>query len=93
MRSALLLAPLFAIGCANAPAWPEQDGGKALRERGVAEATIQKVVAGEPLELAQYEEFGRMHDHNVAFLLARNPSLPVERMERYAEASDDFIRS
>jgi hypothetical protein len=91
MRLALLLT--LVVGCVNKPAWPERDGDRELRRNGVADATVERVVAGEPLDPEQYEDFGRIHDRNVAFLLARNPSLPVEKMEMYADAHDDFIRS
>jgi hypothetical protein len=93
MRASHFLAVAILVGCANRPAWPERDGATALRNRGFGEDLVERVVEGQPLESGELEELGRIDDENVAFLLARNPSLPLDRVDHYSKSRNDFIRS
>ena len=93
MRAAHLLTVTFLIGCANRPAWPERDGAAVLRNRGFGADLMQRVVEGQPLDPDQIERLACIGDENVDFLLARNPSLPRDRMDDYSKSRNDFVRS
>jgi hypothetical protein len=89
-----LSASLGAVACIIAGgAYPETDGPPKLRKLGVDEAVITSIVQGRPLSEDQFSKFARIQDETIAFLVARNPSLPLTYMRDFARSTNDFIRT
>jgi hypothetical protein len=74
-------------------AYPEKDGPKFLTEHGISNLLAERVVQGDPLDPAELECVGSFRDLNVRFLLARNPHLPPETVDRFIRDRNDFVRS
>ena len=102
MRIAIVvLAVLLAVGvgavgfggCVNRPAWPERDGGRALRARGFPAELVDRLVKGAPVTTGEFDRLARVRHRDVRFLVARHPHIGPERMREYAAHSDDYVRS
>ena len=92
-RDGIGLLGLVLAGCAlNTPPLYESRAEAFLERQGVAEVSIEKLKARQPLEPDEARQLGQYKDTATLFLLASNEGTPAEIVERLASSEDVEVR-